>query len=151
MEVNIGLSDQICGRPTGWRSTITKMVMLRATIEEYMGMRQILRFLSPNLGFFETYPVQSRTQKTLLLPADAAGKRPGQSATTIATAGNIPCVYHHAASQRQLLADEQQTSLAARHYPHRNIHRRQDLSLDAVRPTAGKNSLPHHHIGEYRS
>jgi hypothetical protein len=89
--------------------------------------------------------------KTMLLPADAAGKRPGQSATTIATAGNIPCIYHHAAFQRQLTTDEQQTSLAARHYSHRNIHRRQDLSLDAVRPTAGRNSLPHHHIREYRS
>jgi hypothetical protein len=88
--------------------------------------------------------------KTLLLPANAAGKRPRQSAITIARAGNIPRVNHHAAFQRQLLTDEQQTSLAARHYPRRDIHRRQDLSPDAVRPTASRNSLPHHHIRDYR-
>ena len=87
--------------------------------------------------------------KTLLLPADAAGKRPSQSTITIATTGNISCVYHHADFQRQLPTDEQQTLLVARYYLHRDIHRRQNLSLDAVRPATGSNFLPHHQKRDY--
>ena len=63
-----------------------------------------------------------------LLPADAAGKRPGQSAITIATEGDIPCVYPHTYFKRLLQTDERHTTVAARYDLHRDIHRSLDLS-----------------------
>jgi hypothetical protein len=39
MEVDIWLPDQISGPPTGWRSAVSRVAMLRATIEKHMGVR----------------------------------------------------------------------------------------------------------------
>ena len=80
-----------------------------------------------NPGFFELIPYT----KHPLLPADAAGKRPSQSAITNATAGDIPCVYPHADFKRLPQADERQTTVVARYDQHSDIHRRMDLSQDA--------------------
>ena len=77
-----------------------------------------------------------------LLPADAAGTRPGHSATTIATAGDIPCVYPYAEFQRLSQTDERQTRAVAYNPLHRDLSRRLDLYLDAARHTSGWNSLP---------
>ncbi len=39
MKRDIRLPDQISGPPTGWRSAINRVVMLRATIEGHIGVR----------------------------------------------------------------------------------------------------------------
>jgi len=41
MEADIWLPGQIFGPPTGCRSAISKVAMLRATIEDHMGVRPL--------------------------------------------------------------------------------------------------------------
>ncbi len=77
--------------------------------------------------FFELIPY-SPVHKHPLLPADAAGKRPGNSAITNATEGDIPCVYPRADFKRLLQTDERQTTDVSRYDLHCDTHRRLDLS-----------------------
>ena len=66
--MDIWLPDQIYGPPPGWRSAISKVAMLRATMEGHRGSRALRVWKAISRGLCQNLAEASRREAQAVMP-----------------------------------------------------------------------------------